>query len=163
MVGFDNIVSFGPVSLRAELEGMAIGKRDIVTDSFQPPVPTFFYQTSVRSYAGLVNLWADVRPMADIPVVLSAGGGVGFAHHEIKTTDFVVTGNGSDTTFAYALGVQAAYEFAPTVSVGVMGRYTDFGEPSIDLKSGGVSIGDYSLNHSGVQVMGFLRFHFGAD
>ena len=163
--GFDDLFMLGPVTLRAEVEGMVIGKKDIVTDSFAPPNPTFFYQTSVRSYAGLVNLWADVRPFTGIPVVLSVGGGVGVARHEIETNDTVVGGDAHDTTLAYALGAQAAYEFSPTVSAGVMGRYTDFGESEINLTSnvGGGSAGDYSLDHSGAQVMGFIRFHFGAN
>jgi len=164
-VGLDDIVSFGPVSLRAELEGMGVGSKDIVTDSFAPPNPTFFYDTSVRTYAGLVNLWADVRPFSDFPVVLSVGGGVGIAHHKIDTGDGVVAGDGSDTQFAYAIGGQVAYEFAPTVAVGVMGRYTDFGKPKIHLKTipSGASAGSYSLDQSGAQVMGFVRFFFGAD
>jgi hypothetical protein len=103
-LGFENIVSIGPVSLRAELEGMMTSK-NIVTDSFAPPTPSFFYQTDIRSYVGLLNLWADDRPFSDVPIVLSIGGGAGIARHEIETGDGVVVGDGSDTEFAYALGV----------------------------------------------------------
>jgi hypothetical protein len=41
----------------------------------------------------------------------------------------------------------------------MMGRYTDFGSPEIDLESAfsGASAGSYSLDQSGVQVMGFIR------
>jgi opacity protein-like surface antigen len=161
-LGFEDIVSLGPVSLRAELEGMMTSK-EIVTDSFQPPSPTFFYDTEIRSYVGLFNLWADVRPMSDIPVVLSFGGGVGVARHEVETGDGIVVGDGSDTEFAFAVGAQAAYEFQSNVTVGMMGRYTDFGSPSIDLESAGLGTpsGNYSLDQSGVQIMGFIRFGFG--
>lgn len=156
VIGLDEVVAFGPVELRAELEFMHSGKRSFSTNSFPGTIPsTFDYAATWQTNAILLNLWVDYEPFAETPVILSLGGGAGIAFTETSVFDGVVTGIASDTQFAFAAGAQVSYEFENHATIGVMARYIDFGESDTPLRTIalGTPAGNYTLDHSGWQVM----------
>ena len=151
VMGLDNLVQFGNgVSLRGETEFNWRPDQNYITGSFPGPPgpPTFLYRTSVEeSFSVFANLFVDVEVFS--PFSVFGGGGIGFAHHDVTTTDFVVAGASSDTEFAYHVGGGVIFDLTQSVSIIGGARYMDLGTSDTPL-DGGAS-GNYTLDHEVVE------------
>lgn len=164
-IGAADIITFGPASLRVEGEFSIMPSETFVTGSFPgAPTPTFFYRTqTAETYRGMANIWVDFRPLDDMPVILSVGGGIGGARLEAWTNDGVVNGYGKGTKFAWNVGAQAAYVLGQDFTAGLEARYYDLGSLDMSLTSigGGGPAGNYTLDYSSFYAGAFLRLTLG--
>jgi len=154
-MGMDNMVQFGNgVSLRGETEFNWRPDQNYVTGSFPGPPgpPAFLYRTSVEeSFSIFANLFVDVEIFS--PFSVFAGGGIGLAHHDVSTTDFVVAGASSGSEFAYHVGGGVIFDLTQSVSIVGGARYMDLGTSDTPLASvvGSVPSGNYTLDHEVVE------------
>lgn len=159
--GINNIFSFNDsVSVRGEIEYNYRQGGDYVTGSFPgAPVPAFLYSTSVSSYhTGFVNAYLDFK-LPDMPVTLYVGGGLGASRTKVTTTDFVVAGTASDTSFAFNAGGGVKYEAVPGVEVFGDVRYVDLGSTNVPLVGG--AAGNYTVDHHSTEIRIGLIFKLG--
>lgn len=119
------------LGLRVELAGVGNYASRFTTNSFQPPTPTFFYETEVDAWTGMVNLWVDV-PVSET-FGLYAGGGAGFASVHLETDDTVVHGVETDINFAWTAGAGVSWRVARWAVLDLGYRYVDLGDAATEL------------------------------
>jgi opacity protein-like surface antigen len=162
---------FGPVVVRAEIEGFSERDYSFTTNSFPgwPGPITFFYTGDFEAWTVMGNLWVDY-PLSnlwpDLPVVrnLVAFGGAGFgvARTELAMTDGVVIADGKDTNFAWQIGAGLGYAITDWLTFEVSYRHIDIGETKVDMNivGAGFPAGNYELKVNSEQVVGGLRVTF---
>lgn len=135
--------SYGNLRFEAELTSRF--SQDFVTDSFMQPTPTFFYDTKVKSTNLMLNAFWDFPNSSKwTPFV---GAGIGAAYIDIETDDTVVSGDESETNFAYQVGFGTSYDLGSGSAVELGYRYVDMGDVSVDLAVGGViPAGEYTAD-----------------
>lgn len=160
-VGIDDLVTIAPgFEVRAELEGQRRSSSDYVTNSFRPPTPTFFYRTQAEAWTGFANAWLEWRVMSGVE--LFAGGGIGFARHDVETDDNVVSGSKSSTEFAWQAGGGINVDLNRSLELTAGVRYVDLGESSTPMFGiTGLSGGPLVLDHTSIDYRLGLRFKFG--
>jgi opacity protein-like surface antigen len=124
-------VGFAGLGLRLELAGAGNYATRFTTNSFAPPVPTFFYETEVDAWTGMVNLWVDVPLTGEFG--LYVGGGAGFASVHLETDDTVVQGVETDINFAWTAGAGVSWRVAPWAVLDLGYRYVDLGDAATEL------------------------------
>jgi opacity protein-like surface antigen len=132
--------------LRLEFEGRVRNEFNGVTDSFQPPVPTFFYDVNISdAWSTMFNAWFDV-PVRDSFAVYG-GGGIGVGGYNMSVNDTVVAGNGTTADFNWQLGVGVIYEVNDRVELDLGYRYVNMGNGNIQLSTlgGGADAGNYRM------------------
>lgn len=130
-------VGLAGVGLRLELAGAGNYATRFTTNSFEPPVPTFFYETEVDAWTGMVNLWVDV-PLTE-EFGLYVGGGAGLASVHLETDDTVVQGVETDINFAWTAGAGVSWRVATWAVLDLGYRYVDLGDAATELVSPGPS------------------------
>jgi opacity protein-like surface antigen len=143
--------------LRLEVEGIASDPFNTITNSFQPPTPTFFYQTNITDqWAVLGNTWFDM-PLNEC-VSLYAGGGIGGGGATMTVDDGVVSGQGSSTDFVWqaGCGITRTGRLA-TLDLGY--RYMDWGRYSVDLGEPFIGpAGDFTADITSHQLFFAVRY-----
>lgn len=153
-IGVNIPQNFG--AIRLECEGLYVDPLNSTTNSFQPPTPTFFYQTSYSNrWAVLANLWVD------IPVNecwdFYAGGGIGGGGSTMTVDDTVVQGTGSSTDVVWQIGCGLTRHY-DRFSLDVGYRYMDWGTSSVDLVFGGGPAGNFTADVTSHQLFAAIRF-----
>lgn len=147
-------------TLRLEFEARGRNEFNGVTDSFQPPVPTFFYDVTARDgWSTMVNAWFDV-PVRD-NLAVYGGGGLGAAGYKLSVNDTVDEGAGSTADFAWQLGVGVIYQVNDRVELDFGYRYTDLGNGNIALSEIGTNNddGNYKLSLTSSDLLLQLRIY----
>jgi opacity protein-like surface antigen len=124
------------------------------TDSFQPPVPTFFYTSKVKSKAWMLSAYYDIVQHNKWSVY--GGVGLGQARTDVSTNDTVVQGSGSDTNFAWQGELGVGYALTNAFQIYGGYRYADLGETKINLRpiGGGAPAGDFSADLKSNELRG---------
>ena len=168
-IGMEDFITVGPVAIRPEIELWRMPEETIRTGGFPgPPTPAFFYDVRIDQTFGMMfNLWGDIRPFDDYPLILSGGAGVGITNLRMSVSDnqgdaFIGTLNQSKVT--YQIGAQIGYEINDFVTAGVSARYVDVGNLGITLvrESNNQPQGTYKLDWDSRQLMGFVRIDLNA-
>ena len=169
VVGMEDFYKLGPVALRPEIEVWRMSGETIRTGGFPgPPTPAFFYDVRIdQSFGMMFNLWGDIRPFEDVPLILSGGAGVGITNLKVSVADnqadpFIGTLNQSKVT--YQLGAQLGVELNEFITAGVAAKYMDIGNLGVTLfrASNTEPQGTYKLDWNSRQVMGFVRIDLNA-
>lgn len=160
-VGFGGAIglskSFDTVRVRTEIEGMWRQDSSYVTDSFPgPPGPiTFLYQVqSTDNWSAMSNLWLDVPVAEDL--WLYGGGGIGAAGMNLSVNDGVVTGNRTQTNFAYQFGTGLILPVGANAELDLGYRFLDLGDTTIPLSTA-FPAGDYTADMVSHQIMFCVR------
>lgn len=146
--------------LRLEFEARGRNEFHGVTDSFQPPVPTFFYDVAARDgWSTMINAWYDV-PVRD-RVSVYGGGGVGVGGYELSVNDTVVAGRGDTADLNWQLGLGVIYEINDRVELDLGYRYVNMGNGNIQLSEIGTGndAGNYRLALTSNDVLLQLRIN----
>jgi len=131
-----------------------------VTDSFQPPTPTFFYQVALEdNWTVLANVWYDY--VLNDRWSLYGGGGLGAAGYNLSVNDTVVEGRGATTDLAFQVGVGLSYRLREKLTIDFGYRYVDMGKADIALTGigGGVPAGNYTLDVTSHDFVVAFRFN----
>jgi opacity protein-like surface antigen len=127
--------------LRLEFEARGRNEFHGVTDSFQPPVPTFFYDVAMRDvWSTMFNAWYDVQVRDKWAVY--GGGGVGVGGFELQVNDTVVAGRGDTADFNWQLGFGVIYEINDRVELDFGYRYVNMGNGNVQLSEIGTGNDD---------------------
>jgi len=146
--------------LRLEFEARGRNEFHGVTGSFEPPVPTFFYDVAARDvWSTMVNAWYDV-PVRD-RVAVYGGGGVGVGGYELQVNDTVVAGRGDTADFNWQLGFGVIYELNERVELDLGYRYVNMGNGNVQLTEIGTTndAGNYRLALTSSDVLLQLRIN----
>ena len=133
-------------TLRIEFEGRGRNNFRGVTDSFEPPIPTFFYDVEMSDgWSTMVNAWFDV-PVRD-KFAVYGGGGIGGAGYHLSVNDTISSGSGSVSEFAWQAGAGVIYRVNDRIELDFGYRYSDLGTADIGLNEiiGGADAGNYTL------------------
>lgn len=147
--------------LRADLGFNYRGNLDFTTNSFQPPVPTFFYKTKVDdTYTLMASLYFE--PIHCGKWTPYIGAGVGSAWIESKTSDTVVQGSSKETNFAWQAEAGIQRELTEHLTLRLGYRYIDMGSTKIALNAidSGVSAGSLKGTLTAQEVTLGLRYSF---
>lgn len=133
---------------------------DYITSSFQPPTPTFFYNSRVKSKAGIVSAYYDFYKFENLNFY--SGAGIGVSRTKVSTNDTVVEGSETETNFAWQVELGADYPLSDALSLNAGIRYVDLGKTTVDLKSmgSGAPAGDFTADLSSKEVFLGLRYTF---
>ena len=133
--------------LRLEIEGRGRSLLVGQTNSFEPPTPTFFYETRVRdSWSLMANAWRDWNFTDRVGVYV--GGGIGVSGYRLTVDDSVVSGYGNMTAFAGQVGTGVTFKLTDQITLDLGYRF--FGTKSsslpINLSPNDGSAGTYRSN-----------------
>lgn len=135
------------------------GDQNFVTDSFEPPTPTFFYDSKIKTKAVIASAYYNIYKNNKLD--LYGGAGLGAARTKVSTTDFVVEGSGSDTNLVWQVELGADYSLTESLTVNAGLRYVDLGKTKIDLNNLiGNDAGDFSADLTSKEVFLGLRYIF---
>jgi opacity protein-like surface antigen len=154
-------IGLAGVGLRLEIAGTGGYATRLTTNSFEPPTPTYFYQTDVNAWTGMANLWVDL-PVSD-EVGLYVGGGAGIARIHLETSDTVVTGSSNDTNFAWTAGAGVTWRVATWAVLDLGYRYVDLGETETELRDflgPSVPPSSLTLDMTSHQILTSVRISF---
>lgn len=135
------------------------GKSDFTTNSFAPPVPTYFYQTEVKDVCSLMfSVFAE--PFTFKNFTPYVGAGIGNTWMRVKTDDTVVAGSSSETKFTWQVEAGIQYAFTDNLSVRAGYRYVDMGKFDIPLSDGFNPLGNLTGRLTAHEVMVAFRYTF---
>ena len=160
LVGIHAGREFGP--LRADL-GFTYRKHfDFTTNSFQPPTPTFFYESDVRAYTWMFNLYYDFMDIDKCRWTPYLGAGVGGSRVGITVNDTVVKGKEFDINFAWQAEAGIEYALTKCINLQLGYRYVDMGETTIPLRSivGGMPSGNFKADLYSHEVVFGVSYRF---
>ena len=142
--------------LRADLGFSYRGSLDFTTNSYQPPTPTFFYETDIEAYTLMFSLYLE--PFHYKKWTPYVGAGVGSTWMKIKTDDMVVQGSGHDTSFSWQAEAGIQYELTKHFSLRLGYRYIDMG--SFDIALGDGFDGNFTGDLTAHEVLFGVRYTF---
>ena len=150
-------VDFGRLRFDLGYRDYARGK--YTTDSFAPPVPTFWYDSKIKSKAWMLSAYYDFIEYNKF--VFFGGLGLGQARTHVSTNDTVVQGSGTDTKFSWQAELGVAYPLTPALQINGGYRYVDLGRAKINLVNGvGAASGDFSADLKSNEIFLGLRYKF---
>lgn len=131
-----------------------------VTSSFQPPTPTFFYNSRVKSKAGIVSAYYDFYKLENLNFY--SGVGIGLSRTKVSTSDTVVEGSETETNFAWQVELGADYPLTEALTLNAGIRYVDLGKTTVDLTTMGLPgpAGDFTADLSSKEMFLGLRYTF---
>lgn len=146
--------------LRFDLGYREYERGKYTTDSFAPPVPTFFYTSKIKSKAWMLSAYYDIVQHNKWSVY--GGLGLGQARTDFSTNDTVVQGSGSDTNFAWQAELGVGYALTNAFQIYGGYRYADLGSTKINLTSigGGAPAGDFSADLKSNELFLGLKYKF---
>lgn len=133
---------------------------DYITSSFQPPTPTFFYNSKVKSKAGILSAYYDFYKFENLNFY--SGVGVGVSRTKVSTSDTVVEGSATETNFAWQVELGTDYPLTEALTLNAGIRYVDLGKTTVDLQTMGLGgpAGDFTADLSSKEVFLGLRYTF---
>lgn len=147
--------------LRLEVEGRGRDALSGLTNSFQPPTPTFFY--SVRAADGwsvMANAWRDWY-LTD-RLGFYGGGGIGAGGYRLTVNDSVVSGYGHVGGFAWQAGTGTTLRITNRTTIDLGYRFFDTVSDSLPLTvagSGGIPAGGYVSNFYASELLLSVRIY----
>jgi opacity protein-like surface antigen len=147
--------------LRLELEGRGRSLLTGQTNSFEPPTPTYFYETRFAdSWSLMANAWRDWNLTNRLGVY--AGGGIGVSGYRLTVDDSVSSGYGQMTTFAGQVGTGMTFKLTDRITLDVGYRFfgTDASSLPITVNgSGGITAGTYRSNFYASELLLSVRIY----
>jgi len=146
--------------LRFDLGYREYERGKYTTDSFAPPVPTFFYDSKIKSKAWMLSAYYDFIEYNKF--AFYGGLGIGQARTHVSTNDTVVQGSGSDTNFAWQAELGVAYPLTNAFQISGGYRYADLGRTKVNLRDivGGAPAGDFTADLKSNELFLGLRYKF---
>jgi opacity protein-like surface antigen len=147
--------------LRLEVEGRGRDALSGLTNSFEPPSPTYFY--SVRAADGwsvMTNAWRDWYLTERLGVY--GGGGIGAGGYRLTVDDSVVSGYGHVGGFAWQVGTGTTFQLTQRTTLDLGYRFFDTVSDSLPLTvngSGGVPAGSYVSNFYASELLLSVRIY----
>jgi opacity protein-like surface antigen len=142
--------------LRADLGFNYRGNLDFTTNSFAPPVPTYFYDTDVDTYTLMFSLYLE--PFHYKKWTPYVGTGVGSTWMKITTDDTAVQGSGHDTSFSWQAEAGIQYELTKHFTLRLGYRYIDMGSFDIPLWDG--AAGNFEGDLAAHEILFGVRYRF---
>lgn len=142
--------------LRADLGFNYRGNLDFTTNSFEPPIPTYFYETDVDTYSLMFSLYLE--PFHFKKWTPYVGAGIGSTWMDVRTDDTAVQGSGYDTSFSWQAEAGIQYELTKHFSLRLGYRYIDMG--SFDIALDGGSAGNFTGDLTAHEVLFGVRYTF---
>ena len=136
------------------------GKSDFTTNSFQPPIPTFFYQTEVKDvYSLMFSVFAEPFQFKNFTPYVGAG--IGSTWMKVSSNDSVVMADDSQTKFTWQVEAGIQYAFTDHLSVRAGYRYVDMGKFDVPLSDVfGIPAGNLTGRLTAHEVMAAFRYTF---
>jgi opacity protein-like surface antigen len=147
--------------MRADVSFNYRGKLDFTTNSYQPPVPTYFYKTEVSDvYSLMFSVFAEPFHFKNFTPYLGAG--VGNTWMKVKINDTIVMTDSSETKFTWQIEAGLHYAFTNNFGLRVGYRYIDMGkfDVPLTLMGAGTPAGNYTGSLTAHEVMAAFRYTF---
>jgi opacity protein-like surface antigen len=147
--------------LRLEVEGRGRDALQGITNSFEPPTPSYFY--SVRATDGwsvMTNAWRDWYLTERLGFY--GGGGIGAGGYRLTVNDTVVSGYGHVGGFAWQAGTGTTYQLTEWTTIDLGYRFFDTVSDSLPLTvigSGGAPAGSYVSNFYASELLLSVRIY----
>jgi len=133
--------------------------QDYITGSFQPPTPTFFYNTNIKSKSVIATAYYNMYKHDKLDIYGALG--VGASRSKISTTDAVVEGSETKTSFSWQVELGVDYPLTKSLIFSAGVRYFYLGKIKIDLSSGGgFAAGNFVADLSSKEAFLGLRYIF---
>lgn len=168
--GYEDLVRIGPVGLRVQAEAFRMQPEQVTSEISFDPLGGPFVPSGIQnvtridqSFGTNFSLWLDYRPLDNSPLVLSLGAGAGLVNLKMQTADVgnpnQFIGSLDKTQLTLMVGAQAGYEVNDLLTLGVEGRFTDFGRLDIPMRRAGNNepVGFNNIDMETWSVMGFVR------
>ncbi len=136
------------------------GKSDFTTNSFAPPIPTFFYLTEVKDvYSLMFSVFAEPFQFKNFTPYVGAG--IGSTWMKVSSNDSVVMADDSQTKFTWQVEAGIQYAFTENLSVRAGYRYVDMGKFDVQLfDTVGIPGGNLTGRLTAHEVMAAFRYTF---
>lgn len=146
--------------LRADIGFNYRRSLNFTTNSFEPPVPTFFYETDADTSSLMFSLFFE--PIHYKKWTPYMGAGVGSTWIDIKTNDTFVHGSEKETNFAWQVEAGIQYELTKHFALRLGYRYIDMGSVDIPLEviSSSAPVGQLKADLTAHDVVLGLRYRF---
>lgn len=147
--------------LRLEIEGRGRDALSGLTNSFEPPTPSYFY--SVRAADGwsvMANAWRDWYLTERLGFY--GGGGIGAGGYRLTVNDTIVSGYGHVGGFAWQAGTGTTYRITERTTLDLGYRFFDTVSDSLPLTaigSGGFPAGGYVSNFYASELLLSVRIY----
>jgi len=147
--------------LRLEVEGRGRDALSGMTNSFEPPTPTYFY--SVRASDGwsvMANAWRDWYLTQRLGFY--GGGGIGAGGYRLTVNDSVVSGYGHVGGFAWQAGTGTTYRLTERTTIDLGYRFFDTVSDSLPLTAidpAGIPAGSYLSNFYASELLLSVRIY----
>lgn len=142
--------------VRADLSFNYRGILNFTTNSFEPPTPTFFYDTDLRAYTLMFSLYFEPFHYKNWTPYIGAG--VGSTWMDISTEDTVVQGSGIETSFSWQAEAGIEYALSEHFTLRLGYRYIDMGSFKISLEDG--TAGNFMGDVTAHEVLFGVRYTF---
>jgi opacity protein-like surface antigen len=156
------IFHLSAVDLRLEIEGT--GGRAY---SFETPGGSGSYLTRDDIWTLQGNFWFDYslsKIWPDTPFIRSlitfGGGGLGYSHHKIRTSDGNVKGSENRSTLVWQGGFGIAYEASKQIVYDIRYQYADLGGPSVNLEDASGNVGKLDMDYGANEIIVGIRHAF---
>jgi opacity protein-like surface antigen len=144
--------------LRLEVEGRGRDALQGSTNSFAPPVPTYFYSVrAVDGWSVMANAWRDWQLTERFGVY--TGGGIGAGGYRLTVSDGVVSGYGHMAGFAWQAGTGTTYQLTERTTLDLGYRFFDTVSDSLPLSTGGTPAGSYVSNFYASELLLSVRIY----
>ena len=133
--------------LRLEVEGRGRSLLAGQTNSFEPPTPSYFYETRVADgWSLMANAWRDWSLTDRFGVY--AGGGIGVSGYRLTVDDSVSNGYGEMTSFAGQVGTGMTLKLTDRITLDLGYRFfgTESSSLPITVNDSGRPAGTYRSN-----------------
>ncbi|MFM8893615.1 MAG: outer membrane protein [Planctomycetia bacterium] len=144
--------------LRFEVEGRGRDALQGYTNSFEPPVPTYFYAVrAVDGWSVMANAWRDWQLTERFGVY--TGGGIGAGGYRLTVSDGVVSGYGHMAGFAWQAGTGTTFQLTERTTLDLGYRFFDTVSDSLPLSNVGVPAGSYVSNFYASELLLSVRIY----
>lgn len=144
--------------LRLEVEGRGRDPLQGYTNSYQPPVPTYFYSVrAVDGWSVMANAWRDWQLTERFGVY--TGGGIGAGGYRLTVSDGVVSGYGHMAGFAWQAGTGTTFQLTERTTLDLGYRFFDTVSDTLPLATSGVPVGSYVSNFYASELLLSVRIY----
>ena len=147
--------------LRLEVEGRGRDALSGLTNSFEPPTPTYFYSArAADGWSVMANAWRDWYLTERLGFY--GGGGIGAGGYRLTVDDTIVSGYGHVGGFAWQAGTGTTYRITERTTIDLGYRFFDTvsdGLPLTAIGSGGFPAGSYASNFYASELLLSVRIY----
>jgi opacity protein-like surface antigen len=147
--------------MRLEVEGRGRDALSGMTNSFEPPTPSYFYTArATDGWSVMANAWRDWHVTERLGFY--GGGGIGAGGYRLTVDDSVVSGYGHVGGFAWQAGTGTTYRITERATIDLGYRFFDTVSDSLPLTvngSGGFPAGSYVSNFYASELLLSLRIY----